>query len=181
MGTRVSMISRYIFLDRDGTIIKDKHHMYKSEDIEFLPGAIEGLRQLQQLGFECIIVTNQAGVRKGYFTRKDAQQFHQQFLHRLKQQGVIIKKSYFCFHREEDGCNCRKPKIGLVQKASKAFDIQLGESIFIGDKDCDIGLGKNCSGRTILIQNNQYSTITQADFAARDLLDVYRILKKEML
>lgn len=172
------MPSQYIFLDRDGTIIKDKHHMYKIKDIEFLPKAVEGLKKLQITGFRFIIISNQSGVTRGLFSKEEAVSFHREVLRRLKKKDITIKDSFFCYHREEDNCNCRKPKPGLVYEAAKKFKINLSEGIFIGDKDSEIQLGKNCMGTTFLIKNGQYKTTVSPDYSVRNLMEVYQILKK---
>lgn len=169
-------MSRFIFLDRDGTIIKDKYHMYKQEDIEFLPKAVSGLQKLQRAGYEFFIVSNQAGVAKGYFSPADAYHFHSAFLTQLRRHQITIKESYFCFHREEDNCICRKPKPGLVRKAKDTFHVSLETSIFIGDKDCDIQLGLNCGGTTFRIDNNQYRSTVAAHHRVRNLEQVYSLL-----
>jgi D-glycero-D-manno-heptose 1,7-bisphosphate phosphatase len=170
------MPSQYIFLDRDGTIIKDKHHMHKIKDIEFLPRALEGLQKLQSLGFQLIIISNQSGVTRGYFSKEEAEYFHKEVLKKLKGNNITIRDSLFCYHREEDGCSCRKPKTGLVTKAAKKFRINLTDSFFIGDKDCDIKLGRNCKGKTILIKNGQYKTTVKPDFIVNSLNEAHQIL-----
>lgn len=167
---------KYIFLDRDGTIIKDKHHMYKITDIEFLPKAIEGLQKLQRIGFRFIIISNQAGVTRGLFSKEDAECFHQEVLKRLKKKDVTIKDSFFCYHRREDDCRCRKPKQGLVLEAAQKFNINISEGIFIGDKDSEIQLGKSCRGTTFLINNGQYKTTVSPDYTVRNLIEVCQIL-----
>lgn len=174
------MSSKYIFLDRDGTIIKDKHHMHKIADIEFLPKAIEGLQKLQRIGFQFIIISNQSGVTRGLFSRKDAEYFHKEILRRLKEKDITIKDSFFCYHRQGDDCNCRKPKQGLVFKAAQKFKINLSAGIFIGDKDSEIQLGKNCRGTTFLIKNGQYKTTVSSDYSVRNLIEVYHILRKQI-
>lgn len=169
---------KYIFLDRDGTIIKDKYHMHKITDIEFLPNAVEGLQKLQKIGFHFIIISNQSGVKRGLFSRKDAEYFHKDVLNRLKKKDITVKGSFFCYHRQEDDCNCRKPKLGLVFEAAKKFKINLSEGIFIGDKDSEIQLGKNCRGTTFLINNGQYKTTVSPDYTVRNFVEVYQILRK---
>ena len=173
------MSGKYIFLDRDGTIIKDKHHMYKITEIEFLPKSIEGLQRLQRDGFQFIIISNQSGVTRGLFSKDEAEYFHKEVLKRLKKKDVTIKDSFFCYHRQEDDCNCRKPKQGLVLEAAKKFNINLSEGIFIGDKDSEIQLGKNCRGTTFLIKNGQYKTTVSPDYTVRNLIEVHQILGGE--
>lgn len=169
-------IKKYIFLDRDGTIIKDKYHMYNLEDIEFLPDVISGLRKLKNQGFEFIIISNQSGVGKGLYSKQQALSFHQEVLNRLAQKKIKIKKSYFCFHKEEDNCFCRKPKTKLAKVAAKDFAINLKESIFIGDKDCDIKLGLRLRSKTILIKNDQYLVKAKPHRIVKKLGDLAEII-----
>lgn len=171
--------NRYIFLDRDGTIIKDKYHMYKIEDIKFLPKAIKGLQMLQSIGYQFIVLTNQAGVARGFFSVEMAKIFHAGVERKLEKNKIFIKKTYFCFHGIDDRCECRKPKPGMAFEAAKAFGIDLSRSIFVGDKDSDIGLGKNCKGKTFLIKNSQYHISLTPDFTASNLYEVFQILKSK--
>jgi len=170
----------YIILDRDGTIIKDKHYVHKIEDLEFLPKAIDGLKKMQSLGYQLIIVTNQAGIARGYFSEAQCQQFNDEMIKQLKASRVNILKSYFCPHHPEftGECHCRKPKTGLAKKAAKEFNFKLSECIFIGDKDSDTKFGKNCKAKTILINNGQYPTSIKADFTIKNLEGAYKILSK---
>lgn len=169
----------WVFLDRDGTIIKDKPYIHEIVDIEFLPNAIEGLLKIQQIGYGFIIISNQAGVARGYYTLKNAEDFHGEVVKRLNAQGVSIKKSYLCPHHPDftGKCDCRKPKIGLMERAAKELSIPITGGIFIGDKDCDIQLGKNCNGTTFLIKNEQYQTTIKSDFVVKNLVEVCDILK----
>lgn len=172
------MQKKYIFLDRDGTIIRDNLYNHKLTQIEFLPKAIFGLKKLQDTGYQFIILTNQAGVAKGYYSMEDAKRFQAEVEKRLKMKGISIKKTYYCFHSIDDNCNCRKPKPGLAMEAAKTLGITLRESIFIGDKDCDIELGKNCQGKTILIKNHQYPITAKPDIVVKNLEEIHQILKK---
>ncbi|MDO8505598.1 MAG: HAD family hydrolase [bacterium] len=170
---------RYVFLDRDGVIIKDKPYIHKIADIEFLPNAIDGLLKIQQLGYQLIIISNQAGVARGYYTLRDAEDFHEEIVHRLTAQGISISKSYLCPHHPDftGPCDCRKPEIGLAKQAARECGINLKESLFIGDKDSDIQLGENCRGTTFLIKNGQYQTTITPDFVAHNLIEVYNTLQ----
>jgi D,D-heptose 1,7-bisphosphate phosphatase len=132
------------FLDRDGTINVDNGYTYKIEDLEFLPGAVEGLKELQKKGYLLIIITNQSGIGRGYYTEKDYKNFMKEFYKRLEEKGVKITADYYCPHRPEDKCRCRKPMTELVEKAIKDYDIDSSKSIFIGDKKIDMETGKRC-------------------------------------
>ncbi len=172
-------VQRYIFLDRDGVIIKDKAYVHAIKDIEFLPNAVEGLLKIQQLGYKFVIITNQAGVARGYYSLKEAEDFNEEVVCRLKAQGVVIIKSYLCPHHPDftGPCNCRKPNTGFVERAVKELNIPATGSIFIGDKDSDIKLGKNCSGTTFLIKNKQYQITIKPDVVVPDLIEAYTIIK----
>lgn len=170
--------NQYIFLDRDGVIIQDKHYIHDIEEIEFMPGALEGLLKLQILGYQFIIITNQAGIARGYFSKADAQDFDNEVIKRLATSGVTIKKSYFCPHHPEftGECECRKPKIGLAKQAAKEFGIDLSKSIFIGDKDSDTQFGRNAGGLTIRLENKQYPNTVTADYTANNWQEIYEII-----
>ena len=171
-------MSKYFFLDRDGVLVKDTRP-YKIEDMEILPGVFEGLRKLQFLGFKFIIVTNQAGIAKGYYTREDTEKFNEELLVRLAEEGISIQKVYICPHHPDftGRCNCRTPKTGMAEKAVKEFNIVLAKSYFIGDKDSDIEFGKNCGGTTFRIINSQYPETVKADFRVANLVEVAEVLE----
>jgi len=170
---------QYVILDRDGTIIKDVAHITKISDIEFLPHAIEGLTMMQEMGFELIIITNQAVIARKMCTYDDVVAFNEELLKHLESHGVKISATYFCPHHPEftGECICRKPKIGMVKVAAKDFGFLPSQTIFIGDKDSDTQFGKNYGGKTILVDNGQYTTAIPADFKVKNLEQVAEILK----
>lgn len=172
-------MDRFIFLDRDGTIVKDTHYLHRPEDLEFLPGAIDGLREMQwTLGARFIIVTNQAGIAKKIYSEKDFHIFNDEVVSRLKNAGVLIAKTYFCPHRPDitGECKCRKPKPGMVYQAVADFGLDPKQAIFIGDKDCDIELGQQFSAKTILVTNDQYKVNAIPSASAKDLLQASGII-----
>lgn len=172
-------MDKCIFLDRDGVLIKDKQYMYKLEDIEFLPHVVEGLLSLQCLA-PLMIVTNQAGIARGYFSFDQAHAFNQEILRRFEVQNVHIEKIYLCPHHPEftGACVCRKPNPGLAQEAAHEYGIDLAKSVFIGDKDSDIRFGKNCGGATIRMKNTQYPMTVEADCIVTNLLEAAFFVKK---
>lgn len=173
------MQSKYFFLDRDGVLVKDSRP-YKIEDMEILPGVFEGLQRLQLLGFKFIVVTNQAGITKKYYTLEDAKKFNDELTKQLVSKNITIKKIYICPHHPDftGECGCRKPEIGLAKQAVQEFGINLVKSYFVGDKDPDTEFGKNCGGTTFRIINNQYPNTIKADYEARNLVEVAEILEK---
>ena len=151
-------MNRAVFLDRDGTINVDKGYLYKKEEFEFIPGVLEGLKLLQDAGFILIIITNQSGVARGYYTEEDLICLNRWMQEYLEERNIIISKIYYCPHLPEAkiekyrvSCNCRKPNTGLFYQAVKDFNIQLDKSYVIGDRlrDCSICRHCNCNGFVI--------------------------------
>ena len=162
-----------VFLDRDGTINVDKNYLYKIEDFEFLPGAVEALRLLQSSGYLLIIITNQSGIARGYFTEDDYLKLNDFMLSELERLGVHISKSYYCPHGPDSKCNCRKPKTGLFDEAVREFGIDLSKSFAIGDKprDCSICLTTKCKGFLINSESeNENITSVSSLFEAAKII-----------
>lgn len=132
-----------VFLDRDGVINYDKNYVYKIADFVFIPGVFEALRGFSELGYLLFIVTNQSGIGRGYYTLNDFLTLNEWMLENFKKQGIEIKKVYFCPHAPQLNCPCRKPKPGMILQAKAEFNVDLGASILVGDKDSDIQAGKN--------------------------------------
>ena len=139
-----------IILDRDGTLIEDKNYAYKIEDFELLDGVIEGLKLLQN-DFLFLIVTNQSGIGRGYYTKQDFQNFNNHLINILKKQKIEILKTYFCPHLKEDNCECRKPKTKFISEIINEFNIDISRSWMIGDHPSDIQFGINAGCRTIFL------------------------------
>lgn len=172
------MKNKAIFLDRDGTINKDTGYPYKIKDLRIIPKVPEGLKLFEDRGYKLIIVTNQSGIRRGYFTKEDYYNFQSALRQRLNKNGIFITGEYFCPHVQEDNCNCRKPKTGMLEEAAKDFDLVLEESWMIGDKSSDIYAGKNAGCKTIYIltEKDNIEQIKNADFVAKNLLEAANYL-----
>lgn len=140
-----------LFLDRDGVVNKEKNYLYKVEDFEFINGVFETCRYFQDLGYLVIIVTNQAGIARGKYTEEDYQLLTNWMIKEFEKENVIISKVYHCPHHPEfsGDCECRKPKTRMLFDAQKEFDLDLKNSILVGDKNSDIETGINAG-----IQNN---------------------------
>lgn len=185
------MMNKAIFLDRDGTINVDKKYLSKIEDFEYLSGAIEGLKLLQDAGYLLIIITNQSGIARGYYTEDDFSKLNDWMIQNLKSRGIEISKVYYCPHHLDGkiekyrvDCNCRKPKLGLYQKAIEDFDIDLSESWTIGDKlrDSQICETTNCRGflisdleKTNIIDVVKRGNIRNIEYA-NDLYDAAKMI-----
>jgi phosphoheptose isomerase len=171
----------FVLLDRDGTIIVEKHYLSSVEEIELLPGAGEGLRLLQDAGFGLIVVTNQSGIARGKLTPATLGIIHAELERRLAASGVKIDAFYYCPHVPEDHCDCRKPKPLLAERAASDFNFDPRRSFVIGDKPCDIDLGKNFGARTILVRTGygrEYEAAgISVDFVADDLVQAARYIQ----
>ena len=139
---------RAIILDRDGVLIEDKDYSYKIEDLEILPGVIKGLKQLQS-NFIFFIVTNQAGIGKGYYTLEDFHKYNNHLISILNDNHIKIEKTFFCPHIKEDNCDCRKPNLKFIKEIANQWDIDLESSWMIGDHPSDIQFGINGGYKTI--------------------------------
>ena len=136
-----------VFLDRDGTINVEKNYLYKIDDFEYLDGVKEGLRILQNAGFKLIIVTNQSGIARGYYGEEDYKKLEKWMLDDLEKSGIHITASYYCPHHPDAkvdnyriDCACRKPKLGMYEKAIMEHNIELDGSVAIGDKLRDLAI-----------------------------------------
>ena len=170
-----------VFLDRDGTInINRPEYLHKIEGFKFAPGAVSTLQRLSQTDYKIIILTNQSGINRGYFKKKDLRKLHQWLLKELRRKRVRIDKIYYCPHRSEDNCSCRKPKIGLLIKASKNFDINLNKSWIIGDEEKDIKMGREANVKTVKIGKRLPKTSKiQPNYYAKNLLEAVKIILLE--
>lgn len=162
----LTYLNKAIFLDRDGTINREKNYLYKAEDFEFLPGVIEALKLLQDAGFLLILITNQSGIARGYYEEADFLSLNGWMLEELEKQGVIIQKVYYCPHlpnakieKYRKVCTCRKPQLGLYQQAVQEFEIDLSKSYAIGDKVRDCSICEKTLCRGFLISENEKEEI----------------------
>jgi len=139
-----------IILDRDGTLIEDRNYAYKIEDLEILPGVIEGLKLLQS-NFVFFIVTNQSGIGRGYYTFEDFEKFNTHLLEILDNNYIKILKTYYCPHLKEDKCDCRKPKTKFITEIINDFNVNIKESWMMGDHPSDIQFGMCAGCRTVFL------------------------------
>lgn len=134
-----------LFLDRDGVINVEKDYLYKIEDFEFIEGIFELCRYFVDKNYKIIIVTNQSGIARGYYTEEDFQILTSWMIQEFNKRNIIIKHVYYCPHHPKitGKCRCRKPEPGMLLDAAKDFGIDLENSIIIGDKERDIEAGVN--------------------------------------
>jgi D-glycero-D-manno-heptose 1,7-bisphosphate phosphatase len=135
--------ARALFLDRDGTLIRDVGYPKDPNDVELLPGCADALRLAMEQGFKLVIVSNQSGVARGYFDEATARRVQARVEELFAAEGVRFDGVYFCFHAPSDACACRKPAPGMLLQAARDLDLDLGRSIMIGDKPSDVEAGES--------------------------------------
>lgn len=180
---------KVVFLDRDGVINRYPgfgDYVKDFKEFHFLSGAKEAIKRLTENGFLIYIVSNQAGVSKGLFSKEKLKEITQRMLKKIEEFGGKIEGVFYCTHREVDNCTCRKPKIGLIQKAIEGKEIDLKDTFFIGDSLRDIETGKNAGCKTILVLSGEtkqkdirYLSI-KPDFISRNLLEATEIVLKNL-
>ena len=185
-------MKKAIFLDRDGTINVEKDYIYKSEDLVFEEGSIEALKTFKNLGYILIVVSNQSGIARGYFTEEDLNIFNNNMNEILKKNGVEITEFYCCPHHP-DGigeykkvCECRKPNNKMIEDAIKKYNINREKSYMIGDKTSDIGAGLKSNLKTVLVKTGYgLKDMEKVDknetLIYENLKDFSEILKREKL
>ncbi len=158
MTTVVESQKVAVFLDRDGTINVEKDYLYRIEDFEFIPGAPESIRRLNQAGLLVIVVSNQSGVARGFFSVAQVEQLHNHIQKELQKYGAWIDAFYICPHHPSQGegeftreCSCRKGEPGMLLQAADDFGICLADSYMVGDKVADIEAGRNAGCQPLLV------------------------------
>ncbi|MDP6509757.1 MAG: HAD family hydrolase [Dehalococcoidia bacterium] len=144
-----------MFLDRDGTINRDVPYCSRPEDMELLPGVARGIAHLNQ-HFKVVVVTNQSGVARGYFTEEMLGHIHRQMLRDLAREGARVDAIYYCPHHPDEGCGCRKPRPGLILSAAEELDIDLPNSYFMGDQLQGMAAAREAGCRGVLIDDLFY-------------------------
>ena len=168
-----------VFLDRDGTLIRDYHFIGKPEMVELLPGAGPAVHRLNNLGLPVVIVTNQSGIARGYFTEADYERVRDRTEALLGEFGARIDASYMCPHHPDfigpPPCECRKPGTLLFRRAAKDLDLDLVSSWYIGDTVRDVIPARELGGHGILVPSNRTPpeeiALAARDFAVAGSLD----------
>jgi len=173
-----------VILDRDGTVIADRHYLSDPSGVELLPLAAVGLQKLQALGLRLVLITNQSGIGRGFFGMQEVNAIHERLITLLGQEGIRLDAIFVCPHAPEESCECRKPKPGLARRAIEALGLDLVDTFVVGDKPCDVQLGRNIGGITFLIRMDDPTTQKartgqgEPHFVVRDLLEAARLIEK---
>jgi len=170
-------------LDRDGTLIVERHYLSSPDQVELLPYAAEGLQRLRQLGLGLVVVTNQSGVARGYFTLERVREIHERMKELLTPHGVMLDGIYVCPHLPSDNCACRKPRTGLVNTAAGELGFDPSAGFVIGDKPCDIELGQALKAPTFLVRTgygakHEKARSTQADYVVDNIVEAAKVIEQ---
>lgn len=171
-------------MDRDGVINVEKNYVYKIEDFEFIDGVFETLRHFQTLGYFLIIITNQAGIARGYYSELALLDLTEWMLDQFRTNDVFISKVYYSAYHPEHGLGkykkdslYRKPNPGMILRAKLDLDLDLAHSLLVGDKETDIEAGINAGIRTNVLFDSGYTKqFSKADFIIRSVLDMIKIV-----
>jgi D-glycero-D-manno-heptose 1,7-bisphosphate phosphatase len=158
-----------VFVDRDGTIMRDVDYCGDPAEVELLDGASVALRRLKEHGFKIIVVTNQSGIGRGFFNVEQYRKVEAEVARQLGDN--LIDATYYCPHRPEENCKCRKPSPEMIFTAAREHDVELAHSFFIGDKRSDMECGRNADLKTILVRTGYGKTTDSrlADLVAENL------------
>ena len=177
-------INKAVFLDRDGVISEDPpHYAHRLDQLRIIPGSAQAIQLLNAHNFRVIIISNQSGVARGYYTADDVKIFDDGMESLLAKAGSHIDAVYYCPHhpdaiieRYKINCDCRKPKPGMLIKAEEKFNIDFKSSFLVGDKWSDIEAGRTVGCKTILVETGhgllEYENKKcPVDYVAADLLN----------
>ena len=167
--TSTSLAGVTVFLDRDGTLNVDTGYVKSPDDFTVLPGVGAALARLKQAGARLVVVTNQSGLGRGYFSSRDLEAIHSKLRLVLAEDGVTLDELYFCPHHPDDHCNCRKPARGMIDRAHAELKVDLSRAYVIGDSIRDVELAKQVGARSLLVMTGPSGAEALADLMARDL------------
>jgi len=147
---------KVLFLDRDGVVNEDYGHVHTIDKFDFMPDIFDICKKYQTDGYKIIVVSNQAGIAKGLYTQNDLDILDKFMKDSFKKNGIDILDSFYCPHKDEDNCECRKPKPGLILKAKEKYNIDLTRSVLIGDKMSDLEAGHNAGINKLIFKKGRY-------------------------
>ena len=176
-------IKKWLIMDRDGTLIEDRDYLHDPEEVVIFPEVISGLSKLGKSGYKFVVVTNQSGIGRGYYTESDMNAVNARISFLLMEYGIEIAGYYHCPHVPEYGCGCRKPRTGLLYSAAAALGFKLGDIAYvIGDKKSDVELAENIGVPSILVKTGygakEYANGACPSFAVQDFDEAANIILK---
>lgn len=149
-------MERVLFLDRDGVINEDREDYVKSwEEFRFIRGIRPALKKIKEVGIPVVVITNQSVIGRGMVSEIDLSALHGRMATAIKKAGGEILKIYYCPHHPEAHCSCRKPRIGMLKKAAREWNLDLKKCLFVGDSLKDLQAGKRAGCHTLLVQTGQ--------------------------
>jgi len=158
-----------VFLDRDGTLNVEKNYLYRVEDWEWIPGAVDAIRRLNSAGYAVVVVTNQAGIARGLYGEPELQRLHAWVDADARRADARIDAYYHCPHHPDHGaremCDCRKPAPGMLLRAAAEHGLDLSRSFIIGDRESDLEAGSRCGARPLLVGTG-YGERTRREFSS---------------
>ncbi len=172
------MPRRAAFLDRDGVVNREVGYLHRWEDFEFLPGVIDAMRRLHAAGHALVIVTNQSGIARGYYTEADYQRLTGKLRAALAEAGCPAAGIYHCPHHPAGAvaewavdCDCRKPRPGLLLQAARELDLSLADSFIVGDKRADAEAGRAAGVGQVFLVRSGHALEPGAEAAADGVFD----------
>lgn len=183
-------VNKAVFLDRDGTLNIDYGYVHEIDNFKFINGAIDTLRKLKEMGYLLVLVTNQSGIARGYFSEKQFLQLTEWMDWSLAEQGVELDGIYYCPHHPDgkgeynENCDCRKPKSGMLLQAIEELKIDPAQSVMVGDKVDDLKAGIGAKVKTnVLVRTGKFVTeegIAIADYVLDSIVDLPYVLKRSI-
>lgn len=174
-------MDKALFLDRDGVVNIEVNYLYKIEDFKFVDGILELCKHYRDKGYIIFIVTNQSGIDRGYYSEFDFNILTSWMIEEFAKHDIEIKKVYYCPHHPDISheCSCRKPNPGMILQAQKEFDIDLKNSILIGDKESDIDAALSAGiGESYLFDEKKIYKETKATRVVSKLEEIYSVNTK---
>src|ERR1039458_2048442 len=166
---------RYVVLDRDGTLNVERKYLSDPAQLELLPSVIDGLRLLQNHNFGLVVVSNQSGIGRGIVGRDVVERTNARLEELLYGQGIVFGGMYYCPHRPDEFCACRKPNPAMLEQAARDFGFDPSESFVIGDKASDVEMGHRAGAQTIVVLTGYGRTLnlksSRPDFVAENLVE----------
>ena len=142
-----------VFIDRDDTLLQDEGYMTRPEQVRLFPGTLDALLTFQEAGLTLVLVSNQSGVGRGWFSQGEVRAIQERMLELLP--GVEFAALEYCFHLPEDGCPCRKPQPLMILRAAHRLGIDLSRSVMVGDRISDVGAGRSAGCKTLLLSADE--------------------------